>query len=377
MSKVKTISFNTLKKTSDGVILISMSLGIFVIISIFTFFLMKLVVKENNMSLYHALDIKTRNLAHSAMGRGIFQFGNLRNITSQTGNLNNGNYAISYDGVADEIGDPLPYSHYTMLKSDAEISDSQRKTRIFLSSFPSGFNPAFYGENISDQSFDGGIINGGHLIKKNGNFFHNGTQINMEGIKEGMPQFNNMYDDEIIWTQNNVEINSSNPGNNPNNKFLNIDGNDYVKVIYSNTTTTTTYETTTTTIPGTTTNYTATFEGRSGSLGGSGYMGMNWHGRLYVLNGSGYGNSGYQTAVTSGTQVAYNAWNEQNVYFESSNGSEFDFRDFYCASAWYNSQTLYVRGYKNGSQKYNKSFTIYKTTRQKLTCDFYDVDKTF
>ena len=50
MSKVKTISFNTLKKTSDGVILISMSLGIFVIISIFTFFLMKLVVKENNMS---------------------------------------------------------------------------------------------------------------------------------------------------------------------------------------------------------------------------------------------------------------------------------------------------------------------------------------
>ena len=117
MSKVKTISFNTLKKTNDGVILISMSLGIFVIISIFTFFLMKLVVKENNMSLYHALDIKTRNLAHSAMGRGIFQFGNLRNITSQTGNLNNGNYAISYDGVADEIGDPLPYSHYTMLKS--------------------------------------------------------------------------------------------------------------------------------------------------------------------------------------------------------------------------------------------------------------------
>ncbi|MDB2351464.1 hypothetical protein N9W06_04170, partial [Candidatus Marinimicrobia bacterium] len=202
MSNVKTISFNTLKKTSDGVILISMSLGIFVIISIFTFFLMKLVVKENNMSLYHALDIKTRNLAHSAMGRGIFQFGNLRNITSQTGNLNNGNYAISYDGVADEIGEPLPYSHYTMLKSDAEISDSQRKTRLFLSSFPSGFNPAFYGENISNQSFDGGIVNGGHLIKKNGNLFYNGTQINMEGIKEGMPQFNNMYDDEIIWTQN-------------------------------------------------------------------------------------------------------------------------------------------------------------------------------
>jgi hypothetical protein len=376
MSKSKKYSyFNPLIKTNDGVILISMSLGIFLIISIFTFFLMKLVVKENNMSLYHALDIKTRNLAHSAMGRGIFQFGNLRNIASQSGILNNGNYDISYNGITDETDDPLPYSHYTMLKSDAEISDSQRKTRLFLSSFPSGFNPAFYGENMSNQSFNNDNINGGYLVRKNENLFYNGTEINTEGIKESMPQFNNMYDDEIIWTQNNVEINSSNPGDNPNNKFLNFDGNDYVKVVYSNTTTTTTYETTTTTIPGTTTNYTATFEGKSGSLSNSGYMSMNWHSRFHVLNGSSYSGSGYQTAVTSGTQVAYNAWNEQNVYFESTNGSEFDFRDFYSASAWYNSQTLYVRGYKNGSQKYNKSFTIYKTTRQKLTCDFYDVDK--
>ena len=77
-----------LSSSSDGVILISMSIGIFLIISIFTFFLMKLVVKEHSMSMYHALDIKTRNLAHSALGRGIFQFSNLRNITSQNGDLN-------------------------------------------------------------------------------------------------------------------------------------------------------------------------------------------------------------------------------------------------------------------------------------------------
>ena len=144
MNKIKNRSGSgMLSSSNDGVILISMSIGIFLIISIFTFFLMKLVVKEHSMSMYHALDIKTRNLAHSALGRGIFQFSNFRNITSQNGVLNNGDYNISYDGINDETNNPLPYSHYTMLKSEAEISDSHRKTRIFLSSFPSGFNPAF------------------------------------------------------------------------------------------------------------------------------------------------------------------------------------------------------------------------------------------
>ena len=69
------------QSSNDGVILISMSIGIFLIISVFTFFLMKLVVKEHNMSMLHTLDIKTRNLSHSALERGIFQFKNYRNIT--------------------------------------------------------------------------------------------------------------------------------------------------------------------------------------------------------------------------------------------------------------------------------------------------------
>ena len=73
-----------ISSSSDGVILISMSIGIFLIISVFTFFLMKLVVKEHSMSINYALDIKTRNLAHSALGRGIFQFSSLRNISSQS-----------------------------------------------------------------------------------------------------------------------------------------------------------------------------------------------------------------------------------------------------------------------------------------------------
>ena len=42
-------------------------------------------------------------------------------------------------------------------------------------------------------------------------------------------------------------------------------------------------------------------EGKSGQLN-NGYANMNWHNRMYVLNGSNYSNSGYQKAVKSGTQ---------------------------------------------------------------------------
>ena len=354
MNKTKNRSEKwTLSSSSDGVILISMSIGIFLIISIFTFFLMKLVVKEHSMSMYHALDIKTRNLAHSALGQGIFQFSNFRNITSQNGNLNNGNYEISYDGINDEDDDPLPYSHYTMLKSDAEISDSYRKTRIFLSSFPTGFNPAFYSENTNNSAFSGSSVNGGSLIKRNGNLEYNGNIIPSEGVVEAMPDFNNIYEDEITWTENNVEINTTNSGNNPNNKYLSFDGNnDYVKVNFSTTTTTNTTTTNTTTE-----NIVITFEGKSGSLN-NGYMNMNWHNRVYVMNGNSYGNSGYIKAVKSGSQVSYNAWNQQNVYFESQDGSEFKFVKLYAAAAWCGSETLTLKGYKNGSLKHTRTMSI-------------------
>ena len=126
-----------------------------------------------------------------------------------------------------------------MLESKAKINDSDRKTRVFLSSFPSGFNPAFYGENLNNSHFNfGNNINGGQLIKKDGGLHYNGSPISSEGIVESMPNFNNMYGDEIIWTQNNVQPNQSNQGNS-NNKFLNFDGNDYAKVPYTFSETTT------------------------------------------------------------------------------------------------------------------------------------------
>ena len=357
-------NYNSMKKklhsSYDGVILISMSIGIFLIISIFTFFLLKLVVKEHNMSLLHTLDVKTRNLSHSALGRGIFQFSDFRNITSQTGELNNGEYEISYNGVNDENNLPLPYSHYTMLESKAEINDSDRKTRVFLSSFPSGFNPAFYGENLNNSHFNfGNNINGGQLIKKDGGLHYNGSPISSEGIVESMPNFNNMYGDEIIWTQNNVQPNQSNQGNS-NNKFLNFDGNDYAKIPY-------TFNETITT-PGSYVNTTIDFEAGisigSGNWGyiPSGYMGYNWHNRIYAARGNWYGTgNGYYKGLSSGSNIIYNAWNEQNVYFESSDGHLFNFLNIHGAGAWCGNNVLTIKGYNNGNLVATKSYTLTNT----------------
>ena len=367
-----------LSSSNDGVILISMSIGIFLIISIFTFFLMKLVVKEHNMSMFHTLDIKTRNLSHSALGRGIFQFSNFRNITPQTGELNNGEYEISYDGINDESDEPLPYSHYTMLESTAEINNANRKTRIFLSSFPTGFNPAFYGENSNNSSFNGNGINGGHLIKKNGDLYYNGTLISSVGIVEAMPSFNNIYDDEIIWTQNNVQANTTNSANDPNNKYLSFDGNDYVKINFSVTTTTTN----TVTIPGAWQTTVLDFE--SGISFGSnnwaalpsGYKGYNWHNRIYAARANWYGTgNGYYKGRSSGSNIIYNGWNQQNVYFESSDGHLFNLTNIHGAAAWCGTETLTVKGYRNGSLVATKTMGITNTQGNWLNQTISNINK--
>lgn len=370
MSNKKTLINSFVKSSTDGVILISMSIGIFLIISIFTFFLLKLVVKEYNMSMLHTLDIKTRNLAHSALGKGIFQFKNLRNITSQSGHLNSGNYEISFDGINDENNDPLPFSHYTMLNSNAEINESKRKARIFLSSFPSGFNPAFYGENINNSEFSTSSINGGYLFKQNGDLYHNGNQISTEGIVESLPNFNNIYDAEINWTQNNVEINMSNSGANSNNKYLQFDGNDYVKINYTTTTTGTEnivldFESGLNFGSNTWSNIPSDYKGFVWGPGDPGDPGGpngryisaargNWYNTNYPSNG-------YQYGLSSGDNIIFNSWNEQNVYFETPDGSLFNFIKLHAAAAWRTDQRLYIKGYRNDELITTLDFRIKNT----------------
>ena len=358
MNKNHTINKSFIRSSDDGVILISMSIGIFLIISIFTFFLMRLVVKEHNMSLLHSLDVKTRNLAHSALERGIYQFNNNRNISEQNGILNNGTYNITFDGINDENNLALPYSHFTMLKSEADINDSKRMTRIFLSSFPPGFNPAFYGENISNNIFSGNGINGGYLFKKDGSLYHNSNFISFDGIKESMPFLDNFYDDEINWTAANVAVNHSNPGIASNN-YLKFDGNDRIVINYV-------YNETTMTPQNTYINFDNIYFGVD-SYGNpntwgyvpSGYMGYNWHSRIYAAKGNWYGTGdGYFRGMYSSPNIIYNAWNEQNVYFESSDGSLFNFLNIHGAAAWSTNNWLTIRGYRNGVLVATRSFQL-------------------
>ena len=358
MNKNHTINKSFIRSSYDGVILISMSIGIFLIISIFTFFLMKLVVKEHNMSLLHSLDVKTRNLAHSALERGIYQFNNNRNISEQNGILNNGTYNITFDGINDENNLALPYSHFTMLKSEADINNSKRMTRIFLSSFPPGFNPAFYGENISNNIFSGNGINGGYLFKKDGSLYHNSNFISFDGIKESMPFLDNFYDDEINWTAANVAVNHSNPGIASNN-YLKFDGNDRIVINYV-------YNETTMTPQNTYINFDNIYFGYD-SYGNpktwgyvpSGYMGYNWHSRIYAAKGNWYGTGdGYFRGMYSSPNIIYNAWNEQNVYFESSDGSLFNFLNIHGAAAWSTNNWLTIRGYRNGVLVATRSFQL-------------------
>ena len=358
MNKNHTINKSFIRSSDDGVILISMSIGIFLIISIFTFFLMRLVVKEHNMSLLHSLDVKTRNLAHSALERGIYQFNNNRNISEQNGILNNGTYNITFDGINDENNLTLPYSHFTMLKSEADINDSKRMTRIFLSSFPPGFNPAFYGENISNNIFSGNGINGGYLFKKDGSLYHNNNFISFDGIKESMPFLDNFYDDEINWTAANVAVNHSNPGIASNN-YLKFDGNDRIVINYIYNETIMTPQNSVINFDNINFGYDSYGNPKTWGYVPSGYMGYNWHSRIYAAKGDWYGTGdGYFRGMYSSPNIIYNAWNEQNVYFESSDGSLFNFINIHGAAAWSTNNWLTIRGYRNGVLVETRSFQL-------------------
>ena len=65
---------NFVKNTSKGFVLMSGAIIIFVILSIFSLFLLRVVVNGNSISAYNLLDGKTRNLAVSGLEYGVQLF---------------------------------------------------------------------------------------------------------------------------------------------------------------------------------------------------------------------------------------------------------------------------------------------------------------
>ena len=160
----------TLKnKSSDGFIILGTALAIFLILSLFSIYLLRIVVNENVMSSFALLDIRTRNLSHSGLEHGIqlFKDNGSPYISPIEKNFNDGSYVITFETSSNQDGSSLPYSHFTMLKSVATINDVIRNTRVFLSSYQDAFNLAYYSNSAnftqSGTTFNGDIYSNGNL----------------------------------------------------------------------------------------------------------------------------------------------------------------------------------------------------------------------
>ena len=144
-------------KEESGMILMASTMGIFIILSIFAFYLARFSITETRSGTYYVQDIKARNLALSGAEHGMQIFKNTRAINDLTGALNKGSYQVSFDSHNDEANFTLPYEHYILLKSSASIGDVKRNIRYILSSVPEAFCFSFYGNNALNQSFENSI----------------------------------------------------------------------------------------------------------------------------------------------------------------------------------------------------------------------------
>ena len=127
------------KNKESGMILMASTMGIFIILSIFAFYLARFSITETRSGAYYIQDIRTRNLALTGAEHGLQIFRESRITSNLTGNLNKGNYIVSFDSNNDETNSALPYSHFLMIKSSASIDDVRRNIRYIISSIPEAF----------------------------------------------------------------------------------------------------------------------------------------------------------------------------------------------------------------------------------------------
>ena len=172
-------SFKKKINNESGVILMASTMGVFILLSIFAFYLARFSIIETRTGGYYTQDIKARNLAMTGIERGLLAYKSSRKTSAISGNFNNGNYSVSFDSQNDESGSTLSKSHYLTIKSRGKIDDVERNIRLTLSSFPEAFCFSFYGNNLGSQTFsesDGSI---------NGDMFFNGSVQSNSGASNG------------------------------------------------------------------------------------------------------------------------------------------------------------------------------------------------
>ena len=121
------------------------TLGIFILLSFFAFFLARFAATETRSSAYHVMDIKARNLALTGLEHGMQSFTAYRNTATVSGDFNTGIYESAFDTLYTENNTALPYTNYITIKSIATISDVERNLRLIVSSMPEAFCFSYYG----------------------------------------------------------------------------------------------------------------------------------------------------------------------------------------------------------------------------------------
>ena len=164
----------------SGVILMASTMGVFILLSLFAFYLARFSVIETRTGGYHTQDIKVRNLAMTGIERGLQSYKASRNTSNITGNFNNGTYLVKFDSQNDESGSSLSKTHYLTLKSRGKIDDVERNIRFLISSFPEAFCFSFYGGNNGGQTFS--ETNGSIT----GDMFYNGNVQSNSGANNGV-----------------------------------------------------------------------------------------------------------------------------------------------------------------------------------------------
>ena len=222
--------------SKSGMILISTTMGVFILLSLFAFYLARFSITENRTSGYYLLDIKVRNLALNGLEHSLELFKNSRDIEEVTGRLNKGDYKVKKVPSKNELGNDLNRTNYYTIKSIAKINDVERKVRIQVSSMPEAFSLAFYGQNSGNSTLNSplGVITGD--IYYNGNInsgggSDNGINYTSTGVGgteiSNQPSFPNLNTSQYESLLSEAQ---SAPGS-YDNKALNFDGiNDYVKI---------------------------------------------------------------------------------------------------------------------------------------------------
>jgi len=227
---------------SSGFILLSTSLGIFVVLSFFTFYLARLSMSEIATNANYVNDIKARNLALTGLEHGTqlvnTSFSSISNPV--TGIFNKGQYKVSVNESTDENGSPLPFSHYHLLNSTATIGNVERNSRIIVSPYPQAFNLAFYGNNAGSTTFSSAsTINGdiyfngsvGSVNLTSGKVAYTSlTSPGNNAVSHGtplidFPEFDNTYYQDLLGTVSESYFSGS------SEPMLSFDGNnDYAAI---------------------------------------------------------------------------------------------------------------------------------------------------